>query len=208
MTALLPRSGDSMAIAKQAFRDKMRSQRTCVSPSDAILAANFVTNKFLQLPEVASAQIVALYAAIHGELQTTLLAKQLLARQIGLAYPRVLSHQRALCFGRIADLSQLSPQSFGIEEPSCQMPTVPVEHIDIVVLPGLAFDRQGRRLGWGQGHYDATLQGYKGLKVGLAYEFQVIDEVPSNIYDLPVDVLITDQRTYRVGSSSPFSGCF
>lgn len=101
----------------------------------------------------------------------------------------------------LQSLDELSAGSFGIREPRAEMRSQPDRcvnpaEIDLVVLPGLAFDEQGRRLGQGRGYFDRLLKEIKPqvMKVGLAFEVQMVEEVPVEKHDLPVDLVITENR--------------
>jgi 5-formyltetrahydrofolate cyclo-ligase len=101
----------------------------------------------------------------------------------------------------LQSLDELSAGSFGIREPRAEMRSQPDRcgnpaEIDLVVLPGLAFDEQGRRLGQGRGYFDRLLMEMnpQAIKVGLAFEVQMVEEVPVEKHDLPVDLVITESR--------------
>lgn len=101
----------------------------------------------------------------------------------------------------LQSLDELSAGSFGIREPRAEMRSQPDRcvnpaEIDLVALPGLAFDDKGRRLGQGRGYFDRLLKEIKPqvMKVGLAFEVQMVEEVPVEKHDLPVDLVITESR--------------
>jgi 5-formyltetrahydrofolate cyclo-ligase len=83
-----------------------------------------------------------------------------------------------------------------LREPIAQ--PLPLEDIRAFVMPGLAFDREGGRIGWGKGHYDATITGTSALRVGLAFDCQVIDSVPREAHDALLDAIITETTTHVV----------
>jgi 5-formyltetrahydrofolate cyclo-ligase len=75
---------------------------------------------------------------------------------------------------------------------------VPVDHISLFIVPGLAFDANGNRLGWGAGHYDVTLsKNLEALRVGFAYEAQIVDTVPAGPHDLPMHMTVTEAGVRR-----------
>jgi 5-formyltetrahydrofolate cyclo-ligase len=81
----------------------------------------------------------------------------------------------------------------GLSEPAADAPTVPLDEIDVFILPGLAFSFQGARLGWGRGHFDATLARVpRAVRLAWAYEFQLVPDVPETPADERVDVIVTD----------------
>jgi 5-formyltetrahydrofolate cyclo-ligase len=153
----------------------------------------------LLAPRLAPGQVVTLYAAKGSEVDTLRLDE--LARALGLvvAYPRVNGRARLLAFHAVAP-EALAPSRFELREPSPDAPAVAVGEIAAFVVPGLAFDRSGGRIGWGRGHYDATLAVASpgALRIGLAYERQVIDEVAREPHDAALQFLITEVATHTV----------
>lgn len=148
-----------------------------------------------RLPE---GSLVALYAAKGSEVDTTALDLALRLRNLRVAYPRVVHDVRALDFHEIA-LEELVVSRFGLREPPKICPTVELAELSAVIMPGLAFDRSGGRIGWGRGHYDATLAAVPGaLRVGLAFDCQLIERVPSEPHDALLHILITELATHVV----------
>jgi len=196
-----------MAAAKAELRQSVRRLRDALSPDQARRAAVAAARHLVRLREaphtcsqlllerVAS---VALFAPIGSEIDTSPLASRLQDRNIALAYPRVRKDSLRLAFHRVTDPSELEPGSFGIPEPHPDAPIIPLATIELMVIPGLAFDPRGQRLGWGKGYYDVTLaEATRALKVGLAFECQVLPDVPSEWNDVPMDIIVTEDGTRR-----------
>lgn len=95
------------------------------------------------------------------------------------------------------DRASLRLGAFQIEEPQGD-DTADVDDIDMIIVPGVAYDRKGNRVGRGKGYYDRLLKGTKALKVGVAYDFQLVDEIDAEPHDVKVDVIITDRGIYRI----------
>ena len=93
---------------------------------------------------------------------------------------------------RIRDLDQLLPGPMGILQPPDSAPAVSVGELNFVVVPGLAFCLSGGRIGFGKGYYDRHLAFYNGPTVALAYAFQVVDHLPMELYDRPIDFVVTE----------------
>jgi 5-formyltetrahydrofolate cyclo-ligase len=121
------------------------------------------------------------------------------------ALPRVSATPPRLRFHRAAadGSALLAAGRFGLVEPDAGSPEIPVERIDVMILPGLAFDRAGRRLGWGGGYYDEAAgrlrASGRGFLVGVAYDFQLVDRCPADPAggDVPVDCVVTDRQVVR-----------
>jgi len=85
--------------------------------------------------------------------------------------------------------------AFGIMEPEREEPCS-MEQIDLMIVPGIAFDRQCNRLGRGKGYYDRLLTTLSIPKIGLCYNFQLVDEIPMESFDIPMDIIVTDKETF------------
>ncbi|WP_437202802.1 5-formyltetrahydrofolate cyclo-ligase [Planctomicrobium sp. SH664] len=117
--------------------------------------------------------------------------------------------QNDLLLSRIVAASELSPGSFGIPEPLPGIQSNPTrnvapQQIDAILIPGVAFDRQGNRLGYGRGYYDRLLQQLPPacLRIGLAFDVQLVEDVPVEPHDEPVHLLITENECIEVHSPS------
>ncbi|CAN5866461.1 5-formyltetrahydrofolate cyclo-ligase [soil metagenome] len=143
------------------------------------------------------ARVVALYAAKGTEVATAKLDAALRARGIRVVYPRISGGDRTLAFvaTRVEDLVL---GTFGLREPAAALPAESLESIDVFVVPGVAFDRAGGRLGWGRGFYDATLATARGVRLGLAFECQMVDEVTHEPHDIPMNLIVTEVATRTV----------
>ncbi len=193
---------DSMVRAKNALRRSMRRLRRQVTPADATRAGAAAADHLLRAPEcrplLGDGALVAVYASLPEELPTTTLIERLRGRGCVLAFPLVTPGQKRLSFHRVADPAELRPGVLSILEPPADAPVVPVEHIGLFVVPGLAFDPAGNRLGFGAGHYDITLtDNPHALRVGMAYEFQVVDRVPAGPGDARMGLVVTDAGVRR-----------
>lgn len=117
------------------------------------------------------------------------------------AVPYCIEGTRQMDFYYIRSMADLVPRTFGVLEPlpeQCQKWTGAPNSICLV--PGLAFDRHGFRLGYGKGYYDRFLSGYTGLKIGVVYEGCLCQRLPHGYYDLPVDLLITEKRAEKAAA--------
>lgn len=149
---------------------------------------------------------MGLYAAVDNELCPRPAALELLDRGIGLAYPRVLPGQRALSFHLVDHPDALVRGTFGIPEPPSGTQAIALDDIGLFLVPGIAFDRRGHRLGWGRGHYDATLAQSTATRIGFAHALQLVELVPSTSRDLAMDIVITDTGIIHTGARAEWPG--
>jgi 5-formyltetrahydrofolate cyclo-ligase len=178
----------------RALRDAMTAAECATASVTICDAANA-----LLAARLSPGQVVALYAAKGIVVDTKKIDGFARAHGLVVAYPRVNGRVLQLAF-HVVGLEALAPSRFGLREPSANAPTVAVGEIAAFVTPGLAFDRAGGRLGWGRGHYDATFAAAspRALRIGLAYERQVIDEVAREPHDAALHFLITEAATDAV----------
>jgi len=168
--------------------DERAAASTRIAASvDAVLGERFVAG-----------QVLALYAAKGTEVETQAIAEHAARRGLVLVYPRVADAARALTFHEVT-AAELEVAHYGIREPKASVAPIALERVAAFVIPGLAFDRDGGRVGWGRGHYDATLAHAPGaLRIGLAFECQLVDHVPRDPHDIAMNLIITEIATHVV----------
>ena len=181
------------AARKRALRAVARATDREPAASSGIAAHQLL----LAQPELLRAGTVSLYAARAPELPTSQLVQELAARGARLVFPRVSGRELALHF--VVAVHQLRPGYRGLLEPSAESAICPPQAVDVFIVPGLRFDRQGRRLGRGGGHYDRLLARARSdaLRIGLCYAEHVIDELPACDWDVPMHRLVTEAGVHR-----------
>jgi len=187
----------SIAAAKAALRHEARARRDAIPLTARAVAADEIADRAdVFLAALPSGAIICLYDAIGSEVSTRQIAARALARGLGVAYPRVVPGTLVLALHR-ATPAELAPGTLGIQEPAATAPTVRPPDIALVLLPGLAFDRRGARLGWGRGHYDATFAGAsERTRLGLAFETQLVDRLPTDEHDLTCHRIVTEAAVH------------
>lgn len=182
---------------KASVRLRGRTAR-CSVPDDARTAlSSAASERLLALPELASARTVLAYAASAEEIDPAPAIAALRERGAIIAYPRV-SEPGRLTLHRLDNDTALECGAYGIGEPPQDAPTIEPDEIDVVIVPGVAFDRECCRIGHGGGYYDRLLCLLGGAaKIGLAFDGQVFDEVPTDVHDVTLDAVVTPTRTIR-----------
>lgn len=176
---------------------KQTDEKTCREASLLIQQNFIVTEVFRQ------ADTLALYSPVNNEVATEQLFSVARNATKRVCYPRVVGE--SLEFIAVESLADLVPGAFGVSEPTAGEV---VKDIDVVVVPGAAFDRNGFRLGYGKGFYDRQLAGMQPriVSVGLCYEFQLCDSLPVEAHDQPLDYVATEARfipCYKGVAGSP-----
>ncbi len=180
-------------MPKRSIRQRLLLERRQCAEAECRHWSRLIQERFLNDELYRRARCLGLYSPVHNEVQTGLVASRACRDGKRLVYPRVAGE--ALEFCAVGCSSELLRGSFGILEPGGE--PVPLGEIDLLVMPGVAFDLHGHRLGFGKGYYDRTLDGCPArlARVGFAYEFQVVEQLPAAAHDCRVTCLVTERRT-------------
>lgn len=187
---------------KNLLRFTLKKQRDSI-PNDVYLSASqaicdqLCTHKSLQSPYIAA------YLPFQNEVNLFPFLDHCITQKRTVFVPHFYEdHYR---FSRLDTLASLKKGQYGILEPSSP-PTHTLEDIHaltpIWLVPGLGFDLTGTRLGMGKGYYDTFLKKAKGLKIGICYQFQLINTIPKDPWDIPMDIVITEQGTNYIAPQS------
>lgn len=195
----MDRSPSEYAQLKKAIRAEALARRD--RQADRPLLSRRICNTFVTLPEYDRAKTVMFYVDFRSEVQTQQTLPIALASGKEIVVPWCLAGELELF--RLRDLRDLAPGMYDIPEPREDMRLIPerrasVEDLDLIMVPGVAFDRQGGRIGLGAGYYDKLLENAlpETSLVGLAFECQIVPEVPMQPHDVSVDKVITENGIY------------
>ena len=190
-----------LRAAKAALRARVLAARDALAPEARRAASLTIQAAVGRLEAWREAGRILAYASFGTEPDTAALNQAVLARGAALFLPRVDRAARGLTLHRVTDLAtDLRPGTWGILEPDPgRCPVVEPATVDLVVVPGVAFDATGGRLGYGGGYYDRLLADVpaSAARIALAFEPQVVDRVPAGPGDHRVDLIVTEQRTVR-----------
>lgn len=146
-------------------------------------------------PAWFEAKAVLFFAPLVGEPNLWPLLTEALAADKKVCLPRYVSVSDGYVAGRVRDLHQdLVCGKFSVREPAASCPEVPLNRLDLALVPGVAFDARGGRLGRGQGFYDRLLAGVCGTKCGVAFDEQIVDAVPVGPLDIRLNCILTPTR--------------
>lgn len=183
------------ATAKRLLRRRAHRLRNGLSPDARTQAEPAILAHLLALPELSVPRRILAYASIRSEVATAPIIEALVHAGHEVALPRV--EEDATLTAR--PLGPLQPGFHGIPEPDTA--AIPWASIEIALVPGLAFDAHGHRLGYGGGFFDRALMAFKGTIVGIAFAVQLVDEVPSGPVDVDVDLIVTEDGPIRVAAA-------
>jgi 5-formyltetrahydrofolate cyclo-ligase len=200
----LPESSPAVA-EKIALRRRMRILRESQPPDIARKRSRSAQARLAGTAHWKNARSVALYAACQGELSVDMLMENAWKNGRTVYLPRVRRRESGVMdFVPCGSLTQLVPAAFGLREPPENLPGYGAEEAgrtftpDILVVPGLAFDRRGARLGFGGGYYDRFLRRLANCRcVGICFEFQFVENLPAEAWDQPVHYVCTEKRFWE-----------
>jgi 5-formyltetrahydrofolate cyclo-ligase len=187
---------DRSAVTKERLRARLLEERREMAFEEVYRLSLRVQKRFLKSAFYRDAARIALYSSFSNEVLTDEIFQQADRDGKEVYYPRVIKKGKShLAFFRVGHLGELKPGSYEIPEPEEKEVRVGAGTFDLVVVPGVAFDLEGARIGFGKGYYDMALEGLGCPVVALAYEFQVLsDRIPSEAHDVRVSAIITEKR--------------
>jgi 5-formyltetrahydrofolate cyclo-ligase len=188
----------ALRAGKQALREAVTAARERIDPAIHAWASHAIATRITALESYRRAHVVLLTLPYRSEWDATLLVRHAIEAGKTVAAPRVDSSARNLAPLRILDLAHDIESGYrGIPEPRGNCAAVPLATIDWVLVPGVAFDTSGRRLGYGGGYYDRLLPRLSMLppRIAAAFELQLVDIVPTAPHDIAVDCVVTEERT-------------
>lgn len=185
---------------KSALREEARAARRAIAPETRAALSDRIREHVLALPELSRARAVGCYVSVRTEVDTTIILRELFVRGGIVAVPVTIGDR--LAFAQLVHPWALAPGAHGIPEPRQPWEEVRGDALDVIIVPGLQFGRDGSRLGNGGGHFDRYLAEHpKSLRVGLAFAAQLVDRVATEGHDQGMDVVITEHGRVRTGRS-------
>ncbi len=183
---------------KTSVRTTARTARRALDADRRREASDAISRRFLDLPETIRASTVLAYSALPEEADPAPAVAVLRDRGVRVALPKV-SGAGSLSLHWTDSDSDLVPGPFGIREPTAGQEPAAAADLDLVIVPGVAFDASCRRIGFGGGYYDALLPTLPASTrtVAFAFDEQIVDEVPCEAHDARVDVVVTPTTVYR-----------
>ena len=205
----LNRIADVAVETKKSLRSALRAAREGIPAGLRCFKSERILERLVRRSEYRSAKNPAFTFSHVGEVDTA----PLLRKRAECGEPVLLPLTRGkgeMQFHRVASLDTLTPSRFGILEPDPSLdPIVPMEEIDLVVLPGVGFDPRGNRLGQGGGYFDRFLSRLpaKVPRIGLAFDRQILERIPTDSHDQPVDLVLTERTQYQIQDLEWHSDC-
>ncbi|MDI6618338.1 MAG: 5-formyltetrahydrofolate cyclo-ligase [Clostridiales bacterium] len=181
---------------KKELRRLMIEKRNSMDLNKKAEWDNKITSQLIESSFYENAKIIFTYVSFGSEVDTHYFIKYALNDKKVLCVPKIISKNGVMKAFRINSFKDLKAGSFGIPEPEdCRVEITPSK-MNLILMPGLVFDRGGERVGYGAGFYDRFLYGAgkKASKVALAYDFQLLNKIPSDKFDIKADAIITNKE--------------
>lgn len=184
---------------RELLRQRVYELRESMDDSEVVARSRLIIDQLVSLPEYRRAATIMPYASFRNEVGTSSLIESALAAGKTVVLPVTIRKPRGLSVRKITSLDQLVAGAYGILEPPDDADSVSPACIDLVIVPGIAFDREGNRLGYGAGYYDTFLSelGKTTICVALAFDAQIVDHIPTHSGDRPVRIVVTESRIIR-----------
>ncbi|HHU71787.1 MAG TPA: 5-formyltetrahydrofolate cyclo-ligase [Clostridiales bacterium] len=192
-------------MLKAKLREALKIKRNSLSDNEVIAMSEAIKGRILGLDLYKSSSNILSFISFGKEVDTKELIKSSIDYQKNIYAPRVAIN--SMDFYKISNLENLVTSKFGVSEPKPDYNNLFILNEErlkektIMIIPGLAFDSMGNRLGYGKGYYDEYLSREYAkdfTKIALAYDFQIVDEVPTDEYDLPVDYIVTPSKVITI----------
>jgi|Deesub1362A_J573_1020465.scaffolds.fasta_scaffold00069_120 5-formyltetrahydrofolate cyclo-ligase len=190
---------------KRELRTEILKTRSALGPAEVARASAAVTRRVLDLPAFRESRALLAYVDVRNEVRTGALIRAALAGGKRVAVPVTDRERRELTPALIGIYPEgLTPGAYGIPEPR-NYEEIPLGELDCILIPGVAYDYQGYRLGFGGGYYDRFLPRVRhhAVLIGLAYDFQVCRTVYPEPHDQPVHFVVTERRILCLATGAP-----
>lgn len=185
-------STQNQIIIKSQLRKEFLIKRQALKESYLEQASRVIVEKLLAEIKKMKPTNILVYLSFNNEVETLGLIRQLLEDKINVIVPKYFAddgYQLVV----LKNLEDLENGPFGIPQPKSSN-VVETRLVNMAIIPGVAFDKKGRRLGYGKGVFDKLLENSRAYKIGLAFDFQIVNEIPKEKHDLVMDLVVTETR--------------
>ncbi|MCT4507653.1 MAG: 5-formyltetrahydrofolate cyclo-ligase [Tepidibacter sp.] len=187
---------------KKEFRKKVISDRKKQNPELINLNSELIFQNLLKLDEIEKANVIMAYLDFNSEVKTDNIINYFLSQNKKIVVPLSIVDEKKLLLSEIKDIkNEVYIGTYGIREPKPKfIRPVDAKNIDIVIVPAVAYDTNGYRLGYGGGYYDRFLESLRDdcITIGIAFEIQVFDKVPKEDHDAKLNYIITEKRIIKI----------
>jgi len=181
---------------KSRLRQDLKAERATITQAMKGAMDKRLCKRLINLPQISAARSLFCFVSMPAEVETHALLKALLEAGKSLSVPKITPDKTMLAV-KLPDWEQLGTGEMGILTTRSSAPYT--DKIDVCITPGLGFSEQGERIGFGRGYYDSWFQEHPDtLKIALAYECQIVAAIPTDENDVPVNLIVTEDRLIRI----------
>ena len=186
-------------MSKVELRKSATEARRAMSFQNVLAFSEDILRKLESLQEFKKSKTISTYVSTKEEVQTEQIINNALKNGKKVLVPLAVLYSKNLVFSELHGISELAPGHFGIREPKQEfIRPAPLSDASVIIVPIVAWDERGYRIGNGGGYFDVALAPLKGnLTVGLAFEAQRVDRVPEERHDVPLKMIVTEKRILR-----------
>jgi len=180
---------------KDEVRKKLINLRKNLSKEEVLEKSCKIRDRLFKMKDFKQASTILFYVSYNNEVYTHDMIKFCISNKKNVVVPIADKKNNKLILSKLENWDDLSIGSYNILEPKKEkMKEISVDEIDLIIVPGVGFDEKGHRIGHGKGYYDSLLKNVKSPTIGLAFEFQIIKNIPFEKHDVPVDKIVTEKR--------------
>lgn len=187
---------NTLIVQKKQLRQRLKQLRASIPEHTREIYSNRITQQVLELAEIKAAKTIFAFISWSSEVYTHDLIRWLIQQKKNIVVPKILDKETMIA-QRLDSWDDLISDKLGILAPAkAEKFEGPV---DVILTPGLGFTEQGHRIGFGAGYYDRWFASHDaGVKIAIAFEIQIVDQLPLEVTDIPVDMIITEERIIRL----------
>lgn len=180
---------------KTTIRKSIQEKRLSLDYDTVKLHSSKIFNNLLKIKEFIKTDRIYIYCDFRNEVNTEMIIEYCLKNNIEVCVPKIID--KTMLFYQIKSLNELDIGYMGIREPKANSVSVN-NHYGVVIVPGTAFDNNFNRMGYGGGYYDRFLSSNPNLtKIGIAYNFQILDTIPTEFHDIKMDYIVTNNNIIK-----------
>ena len=178
---------------KTDIRQRLLKRRQSLSEQDSLESSQVISRKLTELKCVSEAKCIMAYLAFRNEVDLKQFLEFCKEKSLCIALPRITG-DGIMESAEYDEKSNLQKNKYGIYEPA-EPEAIEKSKIDVIVVPAVAFNKQMYRLGYGGGYYDRFLEDTDAVKIGVCFDFQIVDTLPREQHDIKMDIVISEKRT-------------
>ncbi len=182
-------------MSKNAVRNNILSRRKRLTKSELVEKSETIELKVLNFLSNYQFDNYLVYLSINNEVLTDKIISFLIKDNKKVYLPALGTQDNEWLIAKFQNWDELENGPYNIQQPKTPK-KIAANYLDAAIIPGIAFSQKGIRLGYGKGVYDKLLEDFKGMKIGLAFEFQMVNKITPHKNDLVMDVIFTEKRGY------------